>query len=419
VNPRELGALEKRLEKEPGNLPLRITLAGHLREAGRVAEAVELYRSVAVAYQSQGRKQQAIAVCRSLLELAPEDGKCRALLAELTDPTTPPPAPAVFARQVRPPIPAAGTLPPRDSTTPLPKPLPYHVHDPTTSSIARISRREVDLPPVEGADTRPGAEDRGGDTTGLAEAARQISGLIAGDKLPPSPNPRGAAQRPPSEQPTNEHDIVTATGAGAAEARRADFDEAPTPTPVRQKVATGPLRPRTRTADPKATPPMRDTAPTVPEPASGRDTDEDLTTPRERIAAEEPLENALFTLLPAGKRDDALRRCTERTLLKGDVIIRAGEEAHPLVLVVSGRLEVRGERARSAIVLETVEPGGFIGEASLLARAPAPHAVVAVETSVVLLLSTHAVFELGGQYPTMWVALKESSERRMRMYAQR
>jgi hypothetical protein len=383
VNPRELGALEKRLEKEPGNLPLRITLAGHLREAGRVAEAVELYRSVAFAYQGQGRKQQAIAVCRSLLELAPDDAKCRALLAELVDPTTPPPAPGVFARQSKP---ATGTVPPpRDSTTPLPKALPYHVHDPTTSSIARVSRRDVDLPSVEGADTRPGDEDRGGDTRGLAEAARQISGLIAGNALPP-------ASAPPT-----------------------DFDEAPTPTPARPKAPTGPVRsPPSRTK-----PPMRDTAPTVPEPsaATSRDTDEDLTTPRE-LVAEEPLANALFALLPAGKRDDALRRCTERTLLAGDVAIHAGETSHPLVLVVSGRLEVRGERAHGPVVLETVEPGGFVGEASLLAGAPSPQTVVAAEESVVLVLAPHALFELAGAYPAVWATLKESADRRTRTYAQ-
>ncbi|HEY1813579.1 MAG TPA: cyclic nucleotide-binding domain-containing protein [Kofleriaceae bacterium] len=380
MNPRELGALEKRLEKEPGNLPLRITLAGHLREAGRVAEAVELYRSVAFAYQGQGRKQQAIAVCRSLLELAPDDVKCRALLAELVDPTTPPPAPGVFARQMKP---ATGTLPPppRDSTTPLPKALPYHVHDPTTSSIALVSRRDVDLPSVEGADTRPGDEERGGDTRGLAEAARQISGLIAGDSLPAPPT---------------------------------DFDEAPTPTPARPKGLTGPVRPQSRTK-----PPMRDTAPTVPEPAPGasRDTDDDLTTPRE-LLAEEPLGNALFALLPAGKRDDALRRCTERTLLAGDVAIHAGETSHPLVLVVSGRLEVRGERAHGPVVLETVDPGGFVGEASLLAGAPSPQTVVAAEESVVLVLAPHALFELAGAYPAVWATLKESADRRTRMYAQ-
>ncbi len=66
----KLRELEKRLEKEPGNLGLRVTAAGLMHEAGRTVEAVELYRSVALAYRDAGRKQQAIAVCRSILELA-------------------------------------------------------------------------------------------------------------------------------------------------------------------------------------------------------------------------------------------------------------------------------------------------------------------------------------------------------------
>jgi hypothetical protein len=412
VNPRELGVLEKRLEKEPGNLPLRVTVAGHLRDAGRTAEAVELYRSVAVAYRGQGRNQQAIAVCRSILELAPDDTACRALLFELTDPTTPPPVPGIFARPPQPPQPtASGTLPPpSDSTTPLPKPLPYHVHDPT-ASVDRISRVDVDLPAVEGADTRPGDEDRSSDTTGLAEAARQISGLIAGDTMPLSRTGnvvRLTANEVPADPEaeqvtrTSEPDPVTHAHAPA------DFDEAPTPVP------TAASRPRPRTA-----PPMRDTAPTVheaPEPhAPSRDTEEDLTTPRERVA-EEPLENAFFSALPAGKRDAALRRCTERALLAGETAIRAGETAHPLILVVSGRLEVRADRPRGAIVLETVEPGQYIGEAALLARMPAPQAVIAATDSVVLALAPHALFELAGAFPALWAALKEIAERRSRLY---
>jgi hypothetical protein len=79
----KLKDLEKRLKDEPDNLGLRVTLAGALREAGRVADAVELYRSVAIAYRDHGRSQQAIAVCRSILEIAPDDARCHGLLATL------------------------------------------------------------------------------------------------------------------------------------------------------------------------------------------------------------------------------------------------------------------------------------------------------------------------------------------------
>lgn len=79
----KLKDLEKRLKNEPNNLGLRVQVAGLMREAGRSLEAVELYRSVALAYRDQGRTQQAIAVCRSILDIAPEDSACQGLLGML------------------------------------------------------------------------------------------------------------------------------------------------------------------------------------------------------------------------------------------------------------------------------------------------------------------------------------------------
>ncbi|MEO9156227.1 MAG: cyclic nucleotide-binding domain-containing protein [Kofleriaceae bacterium] len=86
--------LEKRLEKEPDNLPLRVNVAGLMSAAGRKAEAVEHYRRVALAYRAQGRVQQALAVARSILELAPTDVPSQALVAELTEVKAAPPAQA-------------------------------------------------------------------------------------------------------------------------------------------------------------------------------------------------------------------------------------------------------------------------------------------------------------------------------------
>src|SRR5262249_38302183 len=133
--------LEKRLKDEPDNLGLRVTVAGVLRDAGRGAEAVELYRSVAIAYRDQGRNQQAIAVCKSILEVAPDDASCQALLAMLVAATTRPPSEADDVEPL-PPEPetprrsgpyvvasgTAGALPkiaatpvPRIAATPIPK----------------------------------------------------------------------------------------------------------------------------------------------------------------------------------------------------------------------------------------------------------------------------------------------------------
>jgi hypothetical protein len=115
----KLKELEKRLKAEPQNFGLRVQVAGLMREAGRSTEAVELYRSVALAYRDQGRTQQAIAVCRSILEIAPDDVACNALLSTLTTGskpsipslTPPPPAGPRAASPTHPNVPRAPTRP--------------------------------------------------------------------------------------------------------------------------------------------------------------------------------------------------------------------------------------------------------------------------------------------------------------------
>src|SRR5215470_14456678 len=102
----KLKELERRLRDEPDNLGLRVVLAGALHEAGRRDDAIELYRSVAIAYRDQGRPQQAMTVCRSILELAPDDEPCNALLAALlaSQPEPPPrPSPPPLLRPSPPP----------------------------------------------------------------------------------------------------------------------------------------------------------------------------------------------------------------------------------------------------------------------------------------------------------------------------
>jgi len=188
-----LRELEKRLQKEPGNLGLKVQVATLLREAGRNAEAVALYFQVAIAYRDGGRKQQAIAVCRSILELAPHDDASRVLLAELTTPPVPvraptpepvaPPAPRLTPDmksepapppsrpaqlKIPTPVPRAPVVPPEAKTpspepkrrssldeTPLPKPVPYHVIDPTTGQQRLSPSALIDADP-----TRPDAAQK-------------------------------------------------------------------------------------------------------------------------------------------------------------------------------------------------------------------------------------------------------------------
>lgn len=80
---KNLAAAERAIAREPANLVLRLKLAAALRAVDRVHDAVDVYRSVAVAYQREGRFLQALAVCRSILEIVPEDLETHVLMGEI------------------------------------------------------------------------------------------------------------------------------------------------------------------------------------------------------------------------------------------------------------------------------------------------------------------------------------------------
>jgi CRP-like cAMP-binding protein len=104
----------------------------------------------------------------------------------------------------------------------------------------------------------------------------------------------------------------------------------------------------------------------------------------------------------------------------GMTVIRRGESGHGLVLVVRGRLELHAEAADGApIVLESITPGQYVGETSLLARAPAAAHVVAAAESELLVLSAADFYEVTGAFPALWADLKETADRRNREHAQR
>src|SRR6185436_6727675 len=94
-----------------------------------------------------------------------------------------------------------------------------------------------------------------------------------------------------------------------------------------------------------------------------------------------PLASAFFAPVPPQNRTAVLQRFRRRMAATGMTVIRRGESNHGLVLVVRGRLELHGVRSDgSHAALGAIGPGDYIGEASLLAHAPAAvHVVAATE----------------------------------------
>lgn len=455
----KLRDLEKRLRNEPNNLGLRVMFASALREAGRDSEAIELYRSVAIAYRDQGRPQQAIAVCRSILELAPHDEVSLALVAQLggrtSSPTTPPPvltpvsttsAPSIHRSapvMVQPaPVPRApvtvqpapvprsplvatkmghetptptSTAPSiepsrrssRADPTPLPRAVPYHVADPTTTSLAKLSARDVlEIPTLAEGTSDPPAPSRlppsrPGSDSGLAAAARRISRDMSRDDS-------YAEMDVASDLSTRKIPRIP------TQAEEERLGEIPPPTTVRF------VQPTEDDVD-------EDAATPVPDEGTPLDTleeEDEHTEPFDLLGARTRDKRGsfkgpspFFAPLPDGDRQRILGRFIPRVVTRGTTVIRQGEHGHPLVIVGRGRLDVRFERPDGThLQIGTIAAGEYVGEINLLARNAAHAHVIAATDAELLLLAPKTFYEITAEFPALWVELKDTAERRRREY---
>lgn len=253
-----------------------------------------------------------------------------------------------------------------DDATPLPRAVPFHVAEPTTASIRRLVAEPSEL--ADDADTRPGNEDGVlPEVAGLASAARRISaelGVVDDD------DPI-ITKRSPRLDPLATFDEL-------------DDDALLTPAMIERP------------------------APVV------------AAEPGARTASQAVIAGRFFAPLPAERRGPVLDRFTPRSVARGTIVIRQGEAGHPLVLVAHGRLDVRAELATGELIqITSIAAGEFVGEAALLARAPASAHVVAVTDAELLLLAPHDLYELAGAFPALWAELKDVAERRTREHDRR
>jgi hypothetical protein len=432
VSAQKLRDLEKRLRDEPNNLGLRVMFASALREAGRDSEAIELYRSVAIAYRDQGRNQQAIAVCRSILELAPDDEVSLALLTQLggrpSTPSIPQPisttsapnlhrsAPITASPPARTPVPQMKTPAPhvieparrssRSDATPLPRAVPYHVADPTTANLAKLSARDVlEIPTLAEGTVDPPAPSRlppsrPSSDSGLAAAARRISrDMSRDDSYEEMDVASDLSTRKIPRLPT--------------QAEEQKLGEIPPPTTVRF------VQPAYDEID-------EDAATPAPEEDNPLDTleEEEHTEPFDLLGARARGNRGsfkgpspFFAPLPDGDRQRVLGRFIPRVVTPGTTVIRQGEHGHPLVIVGRGRLDVRYERPDGThLQIGTIAAGEYVGEIALLARNAAFAHVIAATDAELLLLAPKTFYEITTQFPALWAELKDTAERRRREY---
>ncbi|TAK19102.1 MAG: cyclic nucleotide-binding domain-containing protein [Myxococcaceae bacterium] len=116
----------------------------------------------------------------------------------------------------------------------------------------------------------------------------------------------------------------------------------------------------------------------------------------------------LLREIPLGDREALAGAFEAREFAEGEVLFAQGSEASGLFLVASGRLEVRRrEDDGSELVIGGIDPGGCVGEISLVLRRPTNATVIAVEPTVALVLAPENFIGIVRQHPALLSSLYE------------
>ena len=119
----------------------------------------------------------------------------------------------------------------------------------------------------------------------------------------------------------------------------------------------------------------------------------------------------IFSGLDAATRDALAGELETRSLKRGDVLVRQGDTADALYIVLSGRFAVTQQGRRDPIT--EIGPDQPIGEIAFLLGGPRTATVTAMRDSLVLGLGRKEFDELSAKYPTIWRTLTSTLAERL------
>lgn len=391
---------ERAAEQDPTNLSLRLRLAAALRAAGRHHDALDVYRGVAVAYQKQGRLLQALAVCRSILELAPDDLETNVLEQELETARTGG---------------APGEEPTRhDDGHRLPLPAsPVDVEE-----VAEVAPDDFDFDdPI----TTPPSLDIAQAVRGLgSEPPAALARIVTGPALAELAAQLVARQVAAGETIVREGErgdscFVVASGSvrvlkGELEINRLGAGS------FFGELALLADRRRHATVVAVETCELYELSRPVMEALSARHPEvrpalERLY--RERLIATLVGHAPFFQPLPVDQRLALMTRFSSARVDAGAVVIREGERGGGLYLILLGEVEVtrRGASGRP-LRLATLGEGTYFGEMSLLRGTVASATVTATRATELALLGRDEFYAAVATHPLLWDELRREARRR-------
>ncbi len=128
-------------------------------------------------------------------------------------------------------------------------------------------------------------------------------------------------------------------------------------------------------------------------------------------ATSEPFAEGIFAGLGADERAALMAELELRSLKRGDVLVRQGEAADALYIVVSGRFAVTLEGRREPV--SEIGPEQPIGEIAFLTGGVRTATVSAMRDSIVLRLDRPAFDRVAAQCPGIWRTLTTALSQRL------
>lgn len=385
MSKRAVKTLRKQLRSDPDNAVLRLKLAAALCDDGEGEAALALYRSVALAYRTEGRLAQAVAVLEAASAMFPTDPGIAELCAQLSrerqqraDPaativrTAPEPIPSLAVSRERrrqkrrssisqPGDP--GPLPVRPPTQMTPSPEKTAIWQPRTSGTP------ITQPELDGGHRRLGSRP-----SQLLLSSDRVR-TVPAKKINPPPRPP-APPRQPVAPSRSVYDSVT---------RVARPGELPT--------GSGEGEPPTRVFD-------RSFGPTLGglDPGGG--------------AIDVPL--PLFSDLPGAALGELRRGLRQRRVAQGEVVVSEGDSGDACFVVMSGDVRVlKRAPGQEAMEIARLGHGAVFGELALITDRRRHATVQAVTDCELCEIPRELMRELSTRYREVRPALERFCRERL------
>jgi CRP-like cAMP-binding protein len=134
---------------------------------------------------------------------------------------------------------------------------------------------------------------------------------------------------------------------------------------------------------------------------------------RQRLLATLLRTAPFFAPLPEEQRAQLLARFVPIRAESGEPIVREGQPAGGLYLIVIGAVEItRRVGKQRSVILATLREGAYFGEMSLLSGEPTTATVIAAGPVELALLPPRDFYEIISAHPQLWASIRREAKTR-------